>query len=58
MSELAKVDELNNRKIAQEKRDACAKERRERGRLKDEQVKEVAERKAEEQRQKQAHEHY
>ncbi|KAH8621220.1 hypothetical protein IG631_24127 [Alternaria alternata] len=58
MSELAKVDELDNRKIAQKKRDARAKERRERDRLKDEQIKEVAQHKAEEQRQRQAHEHH
>jgi len=52
MSELAEVDELYNQKTAQEKRDARAKERRERDRLQAEQVKEVAERKAEEERQR------
>ncbi|CAI9629986.1 unnamed protein product [Alternaria burnsii] len=51
MSELAEVDELYNQKTAQWKRDARAKERRERDQLKAEQVKEVAERKAEEERQ-------
>ncbi|CAN9252021.1 unnamed protein product [Alternaria alternata] len=50
MSELTKVDELYNQKTAQEKRDARAKERRECDRLKAEQVKEVAERKAEKER--------
>ncbi|RYN45428.1 hypothetical protein AA0114_g9133 [Alternaria tenuissima] len=50
MSELTNVDELYNQKTAQEKRDARAKERRERDRLKAEQVKEVAERKAEKER--------
>ncbi|CAN9156847.1 unnamed protein product [Alternaria alternata] len=50
MSELTKVDELYNQKTAQEKRDARAKERRERDRLKADQVKEVAERKAEKER--------
>ena len=50
MSELTKVDELYNQKTAQEKRDARAKERTERDRLKAEQVKEVAERKAEKER--------
>ena len=52
MSELAEVDELYNQKTAQEKRDARAKERRERDRIQAEQVKEVAERKAEEERQR------
>jgi hypothetical protein len=52
MSELAEVDEPYDQKTAQEKRDARAKERRERDRLQAEQVKEVAERKAKEERQR------
>ncbi|CAN9431449.1 unnamed protein product, partial [Alternaria sp. RS040] len=52
MGELAEVEELYNQKTAQGKRDARAEERRERDQLRPERVKEVAERKAEEERQR------
>ncbi|KAF1354169.1 hypothetical protein EJ07DRAFT_134324 [Lizonia empirigonia] len=54
MKELAKANKLYNEKIAQEKRDARAREKVEREQLKAEKAKEVAERKAERERQRQA----
>jgi hypothetical protein len=53
MKELAKANKLYNEKIAQEKRDARAREKEERDQLKAEKAKEVAERKAERERQRQ-----
>jgi hypothetical protein len=47
MKELARANKLYNEKIAQEKRDARAREKEERDQLKAEKAKEVAERKAE-----------
>jgi hypothetical protein len=54
MKELARANKLYNEKIAQEKRDARAREKEERDQLKAEKAKEVAERKAERERQRQA----
>ncbi|KAF1361280.1 hypothetical protein EJ07DRAFT_78729, partial [Lizonia empirigonia] len=54
MKELAKANKLYNEKIAQEKRNARAREKVEREQLKAEKAKEVAERKAERARQRQA----
>ena len=55
MKELAKANKLYKEKIAQEKRDARAREKEERDRRKAEKAEEVAERKAERERQRQAH---
>ena len=54
MKDLSKANKLYNEKIAQEKRDARAREKEERDQLKAEKAKEVAERKAERERQRQA----
>ena len=54
IKELAKANKLYDEKIAQERRDARAREKEERDWLKAEKAKEVAERKAERERQRQA----